>query len=720
MVDINYRSADWLLAVVDVYFFLRSSTTRKDDVVVISSSSSDEDTDKGNEEDRPRPPSAKQELKQMTGQEEEARTVDNASRSLAASLELRPEPTKARPGGVPRKQSQHETQDQSTADEPRNATSARVATNSQSDSDSDEVISQEDLLAKLGLSSVKELSRKETGKASESSLPKTDGKPMFPHRPKESIIEMLKVPRIFEPKRGKKNGEAGAVLVNGVKNEDVQSDSADDSPGDDDDGMKSKEKLISRLQNELRNEEAKLLLLKKIQAAQNEGKLALPKSQKENMVARAPGPTVPQHGLKLTNQMTGKKSQTLPPPPPLKTSSGSTGASLNPQRILPKSSSQPTSTQSAVYSKFTISSPATASSDKSGSAIKNLQIVVSSMTNLIQPSPVYARSGPQGSSPLYTASSQSAPVRPTPVRASTHSAAGSSGYVSFPPHMSQSSHHAPSASSGKQAAAKMALRKQLERTLLQIPPPKPPPPEWSFIPSLNNPEFMGLVGLEQVVNGLTTKSSKAPLEEKAPENPKVCAQCASDFTPTWKERDGGVIVCERCSTLNVKKELKAEHTSRLKQAFLKALKQEQEIEQKMNDTPAIAPKPQTARSPSQPLSSHHHIAHHQPVLHHHHQSVQPRLYHHHQPVAAAAAAAAHSESLLFQLQQQHLQQQQQELEAARRQADARWHPYLPTHRHSSHKTQHHHPTYIADSDRQYLLDMIPSLPTNLGFGSSRL
>lgn len=54
----------------------------------------------------------------------------------------------------------------------------------------------------------------------------------------------------------------------------------------------------------------------------------------------------------------------------------------------------------------------------------------------------------------------------------------------------------------RQAAAKLALRKQLEKTLLEIPPPKPPAPEMSFLPSAANNEFIYLVGLEEVVQNL--------------------------------------------------------------------------------------------------------------------------------------------------------------------------------------------------------------------------
>ncbi|CAG9863289.1 unnamed protein product [Phyllotreta striolata] len=138
----------------------------------------------------------------------------------------------------------------------------------------------------------------------------------------------------------------------------------------------------------------------------------------------------------------------------------------------------------------------------------------------------------------------------------------------------------------RQAAAKLALRKQLEKTLLQIPPPKPPPPEMHFIPNPSNTEFIYLVGLEHVVDFLT-KETKIPL----PPQPFRCSQCQSDFTPVWKweshkKSKGNVkssktVICEQCVTNNVKKALKAEHTNRLKTAFVKALQQEQEIEQRL-------------------------------------------------------------------------------------------------------------------------------------------
>ncbi|XP_053674789.1 transcriptional repressor p66-alpha [Anopheles nili] len=150
----------------------------------------------------------------------------------------------------------------------------------------------------------------------------------------------------------------------------------------------------------------------------------------------------------------------------------------------------------------------------------------------------------------------------------------------------------PQSQAQRQASAKLALRKQLEKTLLQIPPPKPPPPEMHFVPNPSNIEFVYLLGLEHVVDYLTKDKKQNP-----PQQPYRCAQCKIDFTPVWKWEKQGKrgnptfqnspvgkdpkVICEQCVTSNVKKALKAEHTNRLKTAFVKALQQEQEIEARL-------------------------------------------------------------------------------------------------------------------------------------------
>ena len=50
-------------------------------------------------------------------------------------------------------------------------------------------------------------------------------------------------------------------------------------------------------------------------------------------------------------------------------------------------------------------------------------------------------------------------------------------------------------------------------------------------------------------------------------------------------------MCDQCVTNNVKKALKAEHTNRLKTAFVRALQQEQEIEQRLAQGGNITPPP---------------------------------------------------------------------------------------------------------------------------------
>ncbi|KAM6167934.1 LOW QUALITY PROTEIN: transcriptional repressor p66-alpha [Erethizon dorsatum] len=160
----------------------------------------------------------------------------------------------------------------------------------------------------------------------------------------------------------------------------------------------------------------------------------------------------------------------------------------------------------------------------------------------------------------------------------------------------------------RQAAAKLALRKQLEKTLLEIPPPKPPAPEMNFLPSAANNEFIYLVGLEEVVqNLLETQAGRMSAAAAAAaavlaREPYMCAQCKTDFTCRWREEKGGAIMCENCMTSNQKKALKVEHTSRLKAAFVKALQQEQEIEQRLlqqSSAPAVAKaEPATAPHPA--------------------------------------------------------------------------------------------------------------------------
>lgn len=248
----------------------------------------------------------------------------------------------------------------------------------------------------------------------------------------------------------------------------------------------------------------------------------------------------------------------------------------------------------------------------------------------------------------------------------------------------------------RQAAAKQALRKQLEKTLLQIPPPKPPPPEMNFIPSLACPDFILLLGLEEVVNHmidyqLIARGQKSP-DERFVCTPFTCVQCGSDFTPVWKREKPGSksVICELCVTTNQKKALKQEHTNRLKSAFVKALQQEQEIERMQ----ATAPSPQPAPSTPQPPPPPHPVTPSNPPMISAASAAAAAA-----NAAAAAAAVANFRPSAEQLRQHHTFLQQAQLRGQPLGLQA-----------FSHRAPFPYNLPFANQQelqRQYLLDMIP-------------
>jgi len=287
----------------------------------------------------------------------------------------------------------------------------------------------------------------------------------------------------------------------------------------------------------------------------------------------------------------------------------------------------------------------------------------------------------------------------------------------------------------KQNAAKAALRRQLEQTLLQIPPPRPPPADWKAIPNVNSMDFMMLVGLDEVVDSILDNDKKptlkSSLEALMPYNPRICSQCQVDFSPCWKNKDGnakGYVVCERCALQNVKKDLKAEHTSRLKSAFLKALKQEQEIEEKIKagedvnigsitgsekeNHEAHSPKPRI-NSPLQSsiqMQSSGSAGHASSPVERHSGSSSHN--HHRQQHQVVQHYPQHT-SLVQQLHHQHIQQQKLELDPATVSTSrhgSRWHPYKPpssgsentrgsSHHREGHRehSSHHRSSYVPIS-----------------------
>ncbi|XP_019769220.2 transcriptional repressor p66-alpha [Dendroctonus ponderosae] len=343
------------------------------------------------------------------------------------------------------------------------------------------------------------------------------------------------------------------------------------------DELKQRDRGLRRLREELRAEEMKLVLLKKMKQSQQ---------LKENVQLPS---GVPPSALPPTGLPSGLSITPTIVKVPVATSKGQTPQAAHTRHpstpnVHPKNLSsgvpsllrgQPSSTiRSSVHSPQITATPL-------GSRAANLSISQQSQR------PGSMTRGPPGFPPGVKDLSPSVTITPAPPQAIKD--------------RSREDNQTPAQ---RQAAAKLALRKQLEKTLLQIPPPKPPPPEMHFIPNPSNTEFIYLVGLEHVVDFLT-KETKMPL----PPQPYSCSQCNTDFTPVWRwepksKNKPAKVICEQCVTNNVKKGLKAEHTNRLKTAFVKALQQEQEIEQRLaqngsfsTSSPAQSPSGQEPPAP---------------------------------------------------------------------------------------------------------------------------
>uniref|UniRef100_A0A3P9Q7K4 GATA zinc finger domain containing 2B n=1 Tax=Poecilia reticulata TaxID=8081 RepID=A0A3P9Q7K4_POERE len=322
-----------------------------------------------------------------------------------------------------------------------------------------------------------------------------------------------------------------------------------------------RQQMIKALREELRLEEARLVLLKKLRQSQ---------MQKENVVQKVPAvqssassiQPPPIHSSSGIGKLPVRPGLHNTEPQNLRTAQGHTvirsaNTSLPPmlmsQRVIAPSPSQLQGQR--VSSKTGM--PRSSSSS------------MTSAVNYQQASQQVAASQRSSSSAMY--------MNLAHMQAAAAVGASASGAVSS---------MADQASS--QAAAKLALRKQLEKTLLEIPPPKPPAPLLHFLPSAANSEFIYMVGLEEVVQSVLDSQGKFR-GSLARMEPFFCAQCRTDFTPHWKQEKSGRILCEQCMTSNQKKALKAEHTNRLKNAFVKALQQEQEIEQRLQQQAALSP-----------------------------------------------------------------------------------------------------------------------------------
>ncbi|XP_069624247.1 transcriptional repressor p66-beta [Ranitomeya imitator] len=329
--------------------------------------------------------------------------------------------------------------------------------------------------------------------------------------------------------------------------------------------LEERQQLIKQLKDELRLEEARLVLLKKLRQSQ---------LQKENVLQKTP---IVQNAATIVQPSSAHMGQ----PSITKVPSRAGVPGLEVQNL------RSVQTHSVIRSSSNAPLP---------HMMMSQRVIAPNPTQLqgqcVPPKATLIRNSTPGMTQAlnYPQTSSSVPCQRNSSSSAMYMNLGSHMQVG-PVNRVSSPLPSPSAMAdpvSSQAAAKLALRKQLEKTLLEIPPPKPPAPLLHFLPSAANSEFIYMVGLEEVVQSVIDSQGKGH-SSLLHMDPFTCAQCRTDFTPHWKQEKSGKILCEQCMTSNQKKSLKAEHTNRLKNAFVKALQQEQEIEQRLQHQVSLSP-----------------------------------------------------------------------------------------------------------------------------------
>ncbi|CAF0750666.1 unnamed protein product [Rotaria sordida] len=143
--------------------------------------------------------------------------------------------------------------------------------------------------------------------------------------------------------------------------------------------------------------------------------------------------------------------------------------------------------------------------------------------------------------------------------------------------------------------AKLALRKQLERDLLNISLPKPSLQDITFIPNSTSLEFQLDLGLEDVIqclNELQNIRHRLPqrfTDHAFIDEPYICDQCGTDFTIRWWKHINTkisnqivTILCDRCKKQIIRRTSKSEHSTLLKNVFISAMEKEKEIDKHFN------------------------------------------------------------------------------------------------------------------------------------------
>uniref|UniRef100_UPI00398F4882 GATA zinc finger domain containing 2Ab isoform X2 n=1 Tax=Pristiophorus japonicus TaxID=55135 RepID=UPI00398F4882 len=491
------------------------------------------------------------------------------------------------------------------------------------------------------------------------------------------------------------DNEPSSPRMNGLSKDPVRTANTNDIMS----SPEERERMIKQLKEELRLEEAKLVLLKKLRQSQIQKETITPKPAVSTGTAMATPPPLVRGTLhvpagKPNFQVTAARTVGTVIPPPLVRGGLQGTSKLGPQQnsqiVMPPlvRGAQPMSVSPqqihAIRPHASTAPPplllAPRASVPNTVQIQGQRILSQGLIRVANvPNTSLLVNIPQASSTMKGSSLNSA-------QSNVGSNTGSS---------IMNSNESPAS---RQAAAKLALRKQLEKTLLEIPPPKPPAPELNFLPSAANNEFIYLVGLEEVVHNLLETQGKGSTQGSTQE-PYACSQCKTDFTCRWRQGKTGTIMCEQCVTSNQKKALKAEHTNRLKAAFVKALQQEQEIEQRILQQTAS-----TVQSKQDSTVQHHAVK--QVWKSSSQMSRGP------QSITATARGVLHTFSQSSQLQNMPLRQGKHAERAGIKGNTTTWKKQIAntgvTMAYVSPNLSVHKTSSAVDRQREYLLDMIPS------------
>ncbi|XP_051893692.1 GATA zinc finger domain containing 2Ab isoform X2 [Pristis pectinata] len=484
------------------------------------------------------------------------------------------------------------------------------------------------------------------------------------------------------------DNEPSSPRLNGLSKELGRSANTDDIMST----PEERERIIKQLKEELRLEEAKLVLLKKLRQSQIQKEATIPKPAVSTGTAMATPPPLVRGTLHVPTgkpnfQVTTARAVGTVIPPPLvrggQQGTSKLGSQQNPQIVMPPLVRGAQQIHTIRPHASTAPPPlllAPRASVPNAVQIQGQRVLQQGLIRVANvPNTSLLVNIPQASNTMKASTLNS-----------SQSNAGSNTAASV-----VNSNDSPAS---RQAAAKLALRKQLEKTLLEIPPPKPPAPELNFLPSAANNEFIYLVGLEEVVHNLLETQGKASAQALAQE-PYACSQCKTDFTCRWRQGKTGTIMCEQCVTSNQKKALKAEHTNRLKAAFVKALQQEQEIEQRILQQP-----PSTVQSKQDSAVQHHTLK----------QVWKSSSQLSRGPQSTTARGVLHTFSQSSQLQNVSLvsRQSKHSERAGGKGSTTAWRKQIPntgvTMAYVSPNLSGHKTSSTMDRQREYLLDMIPS------------